>query len=227
MIDSVRVEWAGVEWGLLPGRAVHLPREGALIIADWHLGKGDTLRRAGVALPTGSTTNDFERLDALLARTQARQLVILGDLLHGSIADDAAWLTAFTRWREKHWKLALRVARGNHDRAVSALGPWLDECAESLALGPTCCRHMIDIELEAWQLAGHVHPCIRVNAPGIRERVALFWIHRHTFTLPAFGSLTGGFEITPAVGDRLVAALPDCAITLPNIPIRRLRRASR
>jgi len=227
MSDALYVEWAGVEWGLLPSRAVHLPREGALIIADWHLGKGDTLRRAGVALPSGSSANDFQRLDVLLQRTQARQLVILGDLLHGSVAADAAWLREFTRWREKHWKLAVRVAKGNHDRAVGTLGPWLDECAETLPLGPACCRHAIDIELDEWQLAGHVHPCIRVSAPGLKERVALFWIHRHTFTLPAFGSLTGGFEITPALGDRLIAALPDCAIALPNIPARSLRRSGR
>ena len=111
MTDSVRVEWAGVEWVLLPGRAVWLPREGALIIADWHLGKGDTLRRAGIALPSGSSIADFARLDGLLARTQARQLVVLGDLLHGRVSTDAAWIAEFTRWRESHSQVALRVAR--------------------------------------------------------------------------------------------------------------------
>ena len=120
MNDSVRVEWAGVEWGLLPGRALWLPREAALIIADWHLGKGDIFRRAGIAVPSGSTVADFARLDALLARTGARQLVILGDLLHGRVSSDAAWIGEFTAWRERHPQLALRVARGNHDRALAA-----------------------------------------------------------------------------------------------------------
>jgi len=227
MNDSLRVEWAGVEWGLMPDRTLWLPREAALIIADWHLGKGDVFRRAGIALPSGSTVADFARLDALIARTGARQLVILGDLLHGRVSGDAAWVADFVRWRESHPQLALRVARGNHDRALGTLIPWLDEVDERLLLGPAVCRHALDIAALDWQLAGHVHPCIKVTGPGLSERVAVFWIHSKSFTLPAFGSLTGGFEIEPVLGDRLFAALPDCAILLPNVPARRFRRVGR
>ena len=227
MSGSVRVEWAGVEWGLLPDRALWLPREAALIIADWHLGKGDVFRRAGIPLPSGSTIADFARLDALLAHTGARQLVILGDLLHGRVSADAGWVEDFVRWRERHPQLALRVARGNHDRALGALMPWLDEVGERLLLGPAVCRHALDIAALDWQLAGHVHPCIRVSGAGLNERVAVFWIHAKGFTLPAFGTLTGGYEIAPVLGDRLFAALPDCAILLPNVPVRRFRRVGR
>lgn len=88
------LEWHGEDLVLLPGRALWLPRLAALVIADWHLGKDDVLRRAGIALPAGSLDGELARLDGLLAHTLARELVVLGDLVHGAVHRGAPWQQA-------------------------------------------------------------------------------------------------------------------------------------
>jgi uncharacterized protein len=64
-------------------RALELPdRARALIVADLHWGKATALRALGVPVPAGGTAQDLRRLDTVLARTNARELCILGDLAH-------------------------------------------------------------------------------------------------------------------------------------------------
>ncbi|WZB67678.1 metallophosphoesterase [Achromobacter xylosoxidans] len=87
-----------------------------MIIADLHLGKSHVFRRAGIAVPSGATRGDLDRLAALVARTAARELWIVGDLLHGPAAQ-AAWRDAWLEWRRQHAGLDVAVLAGNHDRA--------------------------------------------------------------------------------------------------------------
>ncbi|MEN8721125.1 MAG: metallophosphoesterase, partial [Oceanococcaceae bacterium] len=102
---------------LLPERAIWWPVAQALLVADVHWGKGAALRRAGVAVPQGSTADDLMRLDALLARYPVRQLIVLGDLVHRVPHDgDLAWVRSVRAWRERHAPLRMRLVLGNHDR---------------------------------------------------------------------------------------------------------------
>ena len=68
---------------LLADRALYWPARRRLLIADLHLGKGDILRAAGIAVPSGGTSHDLARLGVLLRATGASQLWVLGDFLHG------------------------------------------------------------------------------------------------------------------------------------------------
>ena len=61
--DSVQLRWNGERLQLLPERALLLPDHAALVIADWHLGKSEIFRRAGIAVPDGGTEADLSRLD--------------------------------------------------------------------------------------------------------------------------------------------------------------------
>jgi hypothetical protein len=47
---------------LVGARALYWPARRALLIADLHLGKADVFRRAGIALPSGGTGEDLQRL---------------------------------------------------------------------------------------------------------------------------------------------------------------------
>jgi hypothetical protein len=66
-----------------PARRALLGREGTLFVADVHLGKAAAFRAGGVGAARRDG-NDLARLAALLARTGARRLVVLGDFLHAA-----------------------------------------------------------------------------------------------------------------------------------------------
>lgn len=200
---------------LLPGRALWLPEQRALVVADWHLGKAQVYRRAGIGVPRGITTGDLDRLNALLTATQAEQLVVLGDLLHGAVDAQADWLHTLQAWRAEREGLRLRVAVGNHDRQLHRLPLALDELAPGIALGPLLGVHVLDPADPRPQLCGHLHPVRTLRAAGRRERVPVAWLQPGALILPAFGRFTGGHAIEPAPRDRCYAMLDDAVIALP------------
>ena len=76
MADELLLLRAGESLVLLGERALYWPTRQALLIADLHLGKADVFRRAGIALPSGGTGEDLNRLQALLDRYACRELWI-------------------------------------------------------------------------------------------------------------------------------------------------------
>ncbi len=67
---------------LYADRALYWPARQRRLIADLHLGKSDIFRRAGIAAAHGGTAHDLARLGLLIAHSGARELWILGDVLH-------------------------------------------------------------------------------------------------------------------------------------------------
>src|SRR5262249_38656135 len=78
------------EWLLTPQRAaVHVPT-GIAVIADLHLGYDDVRRRGGEAVPEFSIHDALSVLETLAARTEARQLIVAGDLCEDGRCLEAA-----------------------------------------------------------------------------------------------------------------------------------------
>ena len=69
---------------LLPGRAALVAATRTLLVADLHLGKAATFRRAGIPVPEGSAGRDLDRLTRLVADTRATRVIVVGDLLHSA-----------------------------------------------------------------------------------------------------------------------------------------------
>jgi metallophosphoesterase superfamily enzyme len=116
---------------LLPGCALFRPKPRQLVVADVHLGKAASFRAKGVPVPEHSTSDNFERLDRLLALTAARQLVILGDLSHDALGRRKArdpWI----RWRDRHPTLDVVLVPGNHDPKEWGRFPMGARCGESV-----------------------------------------------------------------------------------------------
>ena len=210
--DSVQLRWNGERLQLLPERALLLPDHAALVIADWHLGKSEIFRRAGIAVPDGGTEADLSRLDQLIAHFRPSQLLVLGDLVHGAVRADSPWLSRLKAWRRRHPQLALRAVVGNHDRHIQALP--LDECLPALQIGSLRCVHESSATAAAPELAGHLHPVMRLSGVGMRERVPVFWLRPRSLILPSFGGFTGGHPIQPGAGDQVYAALPQAVIAI-------------
>ncbi|CAN5814167.1 ligase-associated DNA damage response endonuclease PdeM [soil metagenome] len=190
---------------LLPERALFWQRACTLVVADVHWGKGATFRAAGIPIPGGTTGEDLARLDAALARTGARRLVVLGDLFHAKAGRVATrTLAALREWRERCSRLEIQLVRGNHDRHAGDPPDDLRiNCVNSPAfLPPFVLRHEPRESAEGYTLAGHQHPGLVVSGPALqRERLPCFLVRPGPAVLPAFGSFTGMASVIPAPGD--------------------------
>lgn len=177
---------------LLADRALYWPARRRLLIADLHLGKGDILRAAGIAVPSGGTSHDLARLGVLLRATGASQLWVLGDFLHGPRQPrvEAVW-RAFL---DAHPDCSCSVIAGNHDRALVADAAGVVHLPDDVADGPFRFRHM---PVEAPDpdaghvICGHVHPVVRL--PGLPGRHPALALDPHQSILPAFSAFTGGW----------------------------------
>ncbi|MEP6482857.1 MAG: ligase-associated DNA damage response endonuclease PdeM [Rudaea sp.] len=197
MADFIVVDIAGETVHLLADRALFWPRERALLIADLHLGKADTFRSAGIALPSGGTRYDLRRLSAMLETTSATRLIVLGDLLHSS-AIERSWRDAWEPWQSSHADLNIDVVAGNHDRALHALDLDISIHDGEIELAPFALRHAPKPTRLAHIVCGHLHPVVRM--PGIARRWPVFVMNEGLTILPAFSAFTGGFDISATNG---------------------------
>ena len=204
--------------GLLPQRAALLIDHATLLVADAHIGKAVSFRSLGVPVPRGTTTQTLQRLSDAVAASGARRVVFLGDLLHSAHAHAPATLDAFAQWRRRHADLELLLVRGNHDDRAGDPPASLGVTAmdEPWRLGAIALCHHPQTLLDAYVLAGHLHPCVVLGGrAGQRLRLPCFHFGANHGVLPAFGDFTGMHAIRPAPGERVFAIADDRVMALP------------
>lgn len=204
---AVTVDAGAESLALLPQRAAYWARRRTLFVADVHLGKAASFRRAGIPIPRGSTNDTLDRLAATVALCAAERLVVLGDLVHDATARDAAQ-TVFLDWRARHAALDVLLVGGNHDRRSGGLPEvWRVQTVEApYRLDGFALCHEPQTVAGAYALAGHVHPGVKLAAGRDRLRLPCFWLQRDGAVLPAFGAFTGLADIVPAGDDRVYVA---------------------
>jgi uncharacterized protein len=206
---SVReIDIAGERLLLHPERAVYWPAQGTLLVSDVHFGKGAVFRRAGIAVPSGDTEDDLQRLDALFDELQPRRLVILGDLVHGAATSRSAWVDDVRAWRSRHAAIGMVLVAGNHDRHFDVASLGIDVQPDRLAAAPFVLSHHPHPHKEGYVLAGHVHPGVVMRDGWRKHRLPAFVFDRDVGMLPAFGTLTGLHEVQALPGRQVFAATP-------------------
>ncbi|MBC5786304.1 ligase-associated DNA damage response endonuclease PdeM [Ramlibacter sp. USB13] len=226
----LRIRLAGHDALLHPTGALHLCAERTLLVADAHFGKAVSFRKLGVPVPSGTTSETLDRLDAALADTGATHVVFLGDFLHSVRSHSAGTLGVLRAWREARGDLQLTLVRGNHDDRAG--DPPADlrfsVVDEPLRLGPFALCHHPRPVAGAYVLAGHWHPCISIAGRAFeRLRLPCFWLGDDTGQLPgqavgilpAFGSFTGMHRIEPRAGDRIFPIAGETVRALPVLPV--------
>lgn len=200
MIEQMDFTLGPARLQLLADRALYWPQQQMLLLADLHLGKGDVFRRHGIAVPRGGTGQDLLRLDALLAQTGARRLMLLGDVVHGPI-HAAHWLEQWQYWRQRHRALCVQAVRGNHDRALDRAGLGVELLGEGIdEAGLWLCHEPVGDGRAA--ICGHVHPVVRL--PGLARQLPAFHYQHGQLIVPAFGAFTGGWRVRPHAAAVLV-----------------------
>ena len=197
---------AGEALVLLPERAAYWPARKALLVADFHLGKAASFRKLGIPLPNGTTRDNVARLDQAIAKTQAREVVFLGDFLHSAHGRAPATFATFAEWRAQRPAVALTMIRGNHDKkAGDPPAEWDMRCVEAgEASAPFVFNHHPGPSQVGYALSGHIHPAVRLSAAGEKSlRLPCFWFGARYGVLPAFGAFTGNAEVLPRQGDQV------------------------
>lgn len=195
---------------LRPERALFWPAQSLLVVADCHLGKAETFQQQGFWLPSQSGQQDLTRLSELVLKLGAKHVLFLGDLVHSLSGVTAAVVGEFARWLHE-FSGSVHVVLGNHDKGLARRWPeeWARaERCEQLTMGPFCFRHQpVDgtADAESFYWVGHVHPMIRLVQGPDRVRLPGFLINEHQGVLPAFSSVSGGYDVPLRADERRFA----------------------
>lgn len=184
------------EFVLDPSGALVHPASSSIFIADLHLGKISHFRRHGLAVPAAAKDASLGKLSSVIDQYQPANLVFLGDLFHSSY--NTEW-RAFTEWRKSR-NLSVILVEGNHD--ILNVKHYDDagiEVVSSIEADEIRFCHEPGLHTEKMTVCGHIHPGVRLFAPGDQQEVLpCFYETDSLFVLPAFGLFTGKYLLNPA-----------------------------
>src|SRR6056297_3175200 len=173
--SSLTVELLGHQILLLGDRGLYLARRQMLVVADLHLGKETTFQRCGIPVPAGVTAGSLQQLQAMIDRTDANEVVFLGDLFHArsGLSDDV--VAAIDVFFAGNRHLRFTLIEGNHDQSVRRIPsdwPLRRGLTKSTRQGITLIHDPDDRaaadqsdaanEAETLFIAGHLHPAATV-----------------------------------------------------------------
>lgn len=167
--------------------------ESTLLVADLHFEKASSLARRGIYLPPYDTAATLETLSATVARYQPRRIICLGDSFHDVSgherlsADAYDGISALATGRDWVW------ISGNHDPETKSTLP--GSTCDELKLRGVALRHEPQFIEGMFEIAGHLHPCARIEQRGRALRRRCFAVNKNHMVLPAIGALTGSLNV--------------------------------
>lgn len=189
--------------------ALYWPAEETLVVSDLHLGKGRVLAAKGKGfLPPYDASETLSRLRGAIESCGARRVISLGDSFDhaeiGMAPEELGKLEDLMQGREWVWVL------GNHDSALphTLKGRQLVE----FKLGALTFRHEAAETPVVGEVSGHFHPKAAVRLHGRRIWGKCFLRDSQRMVMPAFGTYTGGLDISDPVLAKLFA--PDASVLL-------------
>jgi uncharacterized protein len=204
---GVAVNLGSLALRLFPEGAASVPVHDMLVVADLHLEKATAFAARGQMLPPYETLETLQKLSRLVSTHAPGTLVLLGDSFHSAITalDEAghagrALIDTLGAMTDLVW------IAGNHDPAppVALPGRWLPE----LVLDGVILRHAPVADGRP-EIVGHLHPSARLPTRAGTQRRRCFLVSPTRLVLPAFGSLTGGLDVSdPAIAEWFTGA--DC-----------------
>ncbi len=189
---------------LLPQRLLYLRQHRALVVADVHFGKINHFRKAGIAVPAKANNRNAADLIDAINQTKPERVVFLGDLFHSTYNEEWETVGQITdHFRQCSFELVV----GNHDiLSENQYSRHSIHRIDQLVLAQWLLTHepLTDIPENYYNLAGHIHPGIRLHGSG-RQSLVLpcFYFGKRQGLLPAFGTFTGLAKIKPQKEDKV------------------------
>lgn len=177
------------------GALFHTPTE-SLYVADLHFEKGSAYAATGQLLPPYDTLETLNKLEARLAVTRPSRVISLGDSLHDVNGYSRMPVPAKEKLNELTAHYPFIWVSGNHDPELSPeMG---DEYVDEYVDKNIVARHIAwqDVSSGMIELSGHFHPKARLTIRRRKINGPCFVRDRRRILLPAFGSYTGGLDIS-------------------------------
>ena len=208
------VEIRGEKMYLLAEKAIYWEAKDLLLIADLHLGKSAHFRKNGIAVPAKAEDKNWWVLKKLFDKIKPKRVNFLGDLFHSVYNNE--W-EVFSELIQQYPKIQFELTIGNHDILDPTLYQNLKfKLYKTLIEDPFIFTHEpIETENELYNLAGHIHPGVRLKGKGNQKhRLACFYFGKNSGLLPAFGSFTGLYSINVKKNDQVFVVVGDEVISM-------------
>ena len=172
---------------------LYWPDEKMLIVSDLHFEKGSSFASKGVLLPPYDSRSTLGIVKALCDDWCPETVIALGDSFHDGEAEsrlsdqDRSDIRSLTSAYDWIWIL------GNHDpEPPKDLG---GRVMHELIQGTFTLRHEPQSLPLTGEIAGHLHPCARVQTAGRRIRRRCFVSDGRRLVMPALGAYAGGLNV--------------------------------
>ena len=186
---------------LVSEKAVFLPEQKILVVADLHLGKLNHFRRKGIFVPTSEVNEDLMLLNVLIEKHKPEELIFLGDLFHSEMNSAHQSLMNLI---DMYPEIKFTLTKGNHDiipdeffqRSYQSVR--VEITKERILENGIVLRHELPklAKEDCFYIIGHVHPGYLIRGRGRQTfRLPCFHLSQNVFTLPAFGKHTGLFIV--------------------------------
>ncbi len=194
-------------------RAIWMEQERALLVADLHVGYAWAHRQQGNLMPISGTDDTLDRLQALVTEYAPRQIIVLGDIVHAAVVEEA--VLADLR-RLNQLGAALTLVAGNHDRQLALMLRRAGVEAvlrREIELGQYLLLHgdfgdEAIVEASCTSIAaqggrvilGHEHPAISLSDGFVtRLHCPCFLLGDDVLVLPAFSRWSAGTNVRDGV----------------------------
>lgn len=172
-----------------------------LVVADLHLGKIEHFRKHGSALPDLSNAIDYIHLEQNITEFSPKHIVFLGDLFHSTL--NKSW-QIFENWVERQ-PVEFTLVVGNHDIIpVSQFQNLGFHIKRYWDLSVFRLTHKPEDTDELFNFCGHIHPGFKLRGKAKQQlKLSCFYQKPKQMILPAYGSFTGNYYITPKDEDHI------------------------
>lgn len=213
-MQSKIIHIKGQTFHLHPLKAIFWEEQLSLLIADLHLGKAAHFRKNGIPVPQGVSDANWDKLIGLLLDFKPKRVLFLGDLFHSIYNTEWEELVQLIQQFED---ISFELVQGNHDILDHEFynAAKLRVIQEPYLMDPFLLSHhpMKNIPEGAYNLAGHIHPAVRLKGFGRQSvRLACFYFGENQGILPAFGTFTGMATLEIAKGEKVFVIAEDQVI---------------
>ncbi len=192
-LESFAIDVNGAEMICDCSGAAYWQEEKLLVVADLHLEKSSSFARHGQLLPPYDSERTLVRLKKVVEKYAPQTIIALGDSFHDNEAatrlsqQNRQLIEAITSRRSMIW-----IAGNHDDEKTGFAGDWTNE----IRIGPLLFRHEPLSGCHNGEIAGHLHPALRIARRGISVRRFCFASDKKRMILPAFGAYAGGLDLT-------------------------------
>jgi uncharacterized protein len=176
----------------LPGGFALLTSSRVLVCADAHLGYEDVMG-GGSALPLWSTDETVAAIALVAQRQRVREIVFLGDAIHGAAMSAAAIHTVQSALATLRALASVTIIAGNHEgrtRGTAILGATVEYCERD---GWTLMHGDRPAHGALRAIIGHLHPSLRLDGSA---SIPAFLGSRSLVVVPALTPYSSGLDVT-------------------------------